>query len=236
MISSPDLSRLQQRLDYQFSDLNLLQLALTHRSFSSHNNERLEFLGDSLLNNTIAQQLFHQFPDVKEGMLSRLRSRLVKGETLAEIAREFSLSDYLILGEGEMKSGGFRRDSILADAVEAIIGAIFLDSDIDTCQTKVLQWFALRLDSLSLEDQQKDPKTQLQELLQAKKLPLPIYDVVTVDGASHEQLFTVSCRTALLKQTVSAKASSRRNAEKAVAQLILDKLHSIVEAEGGSDD
>ena len=234
MISSPDLSRLQQRLDYQFSDVNLLNLALTHRSFSSHNNERLEFLGDSLLNNTIAQQLFHQFPDVKEGMLSRLRSRLVKGVTLAEIAREFSLSDYLILGEGEMKSGGFRRDSILADAVEAIIGAIFLDSDIATCQTKVLQWFEHRLQHLSVEDPQKDPKTQLQELLQAKKLPLPLYDVVTVDGASHEQLFTVSCRIALLKETVSAKAPSRRSAEKAVAQLILDKLNSI--AEGGIDD
>jgi len=169
--------------------------------------------------------LFHQFPDVKEGMLSRLRSRLVKGITLAEIAREFSLSEYLILGEGEMKSGGFRRDSILADALEAIIGAIFLDSNIDTCQSMVLQWFASRLQNLSIDDPQKDPKTQLQELLQAKKLPLPTYDVITVDGASHEQLFTVSCYTPLLTETLSAQASSRRNAEKAVAQLILDKLN-----------
>ena len=154
--------------------------------------------------------------------MSRQRSGLVKGETLAEIAREFSLSDYLIMGQGELKSGGFRRDSILADAVEAMIGAIFLDSDIAQCKKIVLTWFETRLAGLSADDQLKDPKTQLQELLQAQKRPLPIYTVVNIDGASHEQSFTVSCEVALLDQPIQATANSRRLAEKETA---LQALH-----------
>jgi ribonuclease III len=225
VIAKPDLKQLQKRIDYQFSDESLLETALTHRSFSSTNNERLEFLGDSLLGVTISQQLFEQFPDVKEGILSRQRSRLVKGVTLAALAREFSLSDYLIMGSGELKSGGFRRDSILADTVEAIIGAIFLDSDIQQCQKVILQWFHDRLQGLSSHDQLKDPKTRLQELLQSKKKPLPTYTVANIEGASHEQRFTVDCGIALLEKTVTATAGSRRQAEQEAATTALNLLN-----------
>lgn len=225
MIAKPDLKQLQKRIDYQFSDESLLETALTHRSFSSTNNERLEFLGDSLLGVTISQQLFEQFPDVKEGILSRQRSRLVKGVTLAALAREFSLSDYLIMGSGELKSGGFRRDSILADTVEAIIGAIFLDSNIQQCQKVILQWFHDRLQGLSSHDQLKDPKTRLQELLQSKKKPLPTYTVANIEGASHEQRFTVDCGIALLETAVTATAGSRRQAEQQAATTALNLLN-----------
>ncbi len=224
MIAKPNFTQLQKRIAYKFSDESLLELALTHRSYGAENNERLEFLGDSLLGLTISEALYHQFPNVKEGILSRQRSGLVKGVTLAEIAREFSLSDYLIMGQGELKSGGFRRDSILADAVEAIIGAIFLDSDISQCKQVVLGWFASRLDKLSADDPLKDPKTELQELLQAKKKPLPSYTVVNVDGASHEQSFTVSCKLALLDHAIEATANSRRQAEKDAALQALNLL------------
>ncbi len=227
MIAKPDLKKLQACIGYQFSDESLLSLALTHRSFAPSNNERLEFLGDSLLGVTISEKLFHQFPGVKEGVLSRQRSRLVKGETLAEIAREFGLSDYLIMGAGELKSGGYRRDSILADTVEAMIGAIFLDSNMEQCQSMVLQWYDGRLKALSVDDQLKDPKTQLQELLQSKKKPLPNYTVVHVEGASHNQTFTVQCELALLSQPVTAIASSRRQAEKEAAMLALEQLQHI---------
>jgi ribonuclease III len=225
VIAKPDLKQLQKRIDYQFSDESLLETALTHRSFSPTNNERLEFLGDSLLGVTISQQLFEQFPDVKEGILSRQRSRLVKGVTLAALAREFSLSDYLIMGSGELKSGGFRRDSILADTVEAIIGAIFLDSNIQQCQKVILQWFHERLQGLSSHDQLKDPKTRLQELLQSKKKPLPTYTVANIEGASHEQRFTVDCGIALLETAVTATAGSRRQAEQQAATTALNLLN-----------
>jgi ribonuclease-3 len=224
VIAKPDFASLQRRIGYQFQQQSLLLLALTHRSFAADNNERLEFLGDSLLGMTISEQLFHQFPSVQEGILSRQRSRLVKGETLAEIAREFSLSDYLIMGPGELKSGGFRRDSILADSVEAIIGAIFLDGGIAPCKTTVLQWFDSRLQSLSINDDLKDPKTQLQELLQSKKKPLPVYTVSNIEGASHEQTFTVVCAVELLADPVQAVASSRRQAEKQAAEIALELL------------
>ncbi|MFT7388650.1 MAG: ribonuclease-3 [Candidatus Endobugula sp.] len=225
MIAKPNLKRLQQRIGYQFVNESLLETALTHRSFSSINNERLEFLGDSLLGVTISQQLFKQFPDVKEGVLSRQRSGLVKGVTLAALAREFSLSDYLIMGSGELKSGGYRRGSILADAIEAIIGAVFLDSDIQQCQEVILHWFDERLQSLSLHDQLKDPKTQLQELLQSLRKPLPAYTVVNIEGASHEQRFTVDCEVALLDNAVTATAGSRRQAEQEAATSVLKLLN-----------
>ena len=224
MIAKPNLQQLQQQISYQFTDESLLRLALTHRSFAAQNNERLEFLGDSLLGLTISNALFRAFPSMPEGVLSRQRSGLVKGVTLAEIAREFSLSDYLIMGQGELKSGGFRRDSILADTVEAIIGAIFLDSDLPQCQRIVLQWFDQRLKNISPDDELKDPKTQLQELLQAQKKPLPDYTVIHIEGASHEQSFTVSCDVALLQETVQATASSRRLAEKQAAIQALNLL------------
>lgn len=216
--------RLLTRLGCSFNDLSLFELALTHRSCGARNNERLEFLGDSILGFVIGEALYEKFPDAKEGQLSRLRSQLVKGETLAEIAREFQLGDCLNLGEGEMKSGGFRRASILADAVEAIIGAIYMDQGMVAAKDRVLQWYQLRLQGLVLADNPKDPKTELQEFLQARRAPLPEYDVVEVAGDAHAQQFTVVCRSSLLKEPTQAQASSRRAAEKLAAAAALKAL------------
>ncbi|KUJ84985.1 ribonuclease III [Microbulbifer sp. ZGT114] len=210
------LERLCLRLGHQFSRPDLLQLALTHRSAGSRNNERLEFLGDSILGFTIGAALFDKFPEGREGQLSRLRAQLVSGETLAKLAREMEIGDCLRLGEGEMKSGGFRRASILADAVEALIGAIYLDAGLEAARERVLAWFASRLENLSLETA-KDPKTRLQEWLQARQRPLPEYTVVDVSGAEHAQRFVVECRVKGLSAPVRGEASSRRSAEKLAA-------------------
>jgi len=212
------LKRLHKTLDYQFTNLDYLELALTHRSFSgSKNNERLEFLGDSILNFVIAEALYFKFPGAKEGQMSRLRASLVKGETLAKIGISWDLGDYLKLGSGELKSGGFRRESILADTVEAIIGAISLDQGREVARQKVLDWYASRLDSLTLDQVTKDPKTQLQEYLQSRKLPLPLYQVDSIVGDPHEQTFTVSCKVEALEETVSGIGNSRRSAEQNAA-------------------
>jgi ribonuclease-3 len=219
------LQELQLRLGYQFKTSALLQLALTHRSHGARNNERLEFLGDSILNFVIGEALFKRFANVREGQLSRLRSQLVKGETLAEIAREFELGECLILGEGEMKSGGNRRDSILADTVEALIGAIYTETDFETCQTLVLRWYEDRLASLTVDTTAKDSKSQLQEYLQSLRKPLPEYEVVESAGESHAQIFTIECRVVLLKQAVRAQASNRREAEKLAATEVLRLLN-----------
>ncbi|GAB1258170.1 ribonuclease III [Aurantivibrio plasticivorans] len=223
-----DLSRerLLRSLSYQFGNPQLFIQALTHRSAAPQHNERLEFLGDSLLGVFIAEYLYTKFPKAKEGQLSRLRSQLVKGETLAEIAREFELGESIILGEGELKSGGHRRASILADCTEAIIGAIYLDSDFETCKRVVLPWFASRLESIVIDKVAKDPKSTLQELLQSKGQPLPEYEVINVDGKSHEQVFTVSCKIQLLNQPKVVSASSRKQAEKLAAEAILQELNS----------
>ena len=198
--------------------------ALTHRSYGRDHNERLEFLGDSLLNAIIAEDLFKRFPDQAEGQLSRMRASLVKGDTLADMAREFDVGDCLLLGEGELKSGGFRRSSLLADALEAIIAGIYLDSDFNTCRNCVLRWFESRLEKVSLASAKKDPKSELQELLQGKGLPLPEYDIKTVQGAAHAQIFTVVCRVALLDDAVTTQGASRRGAEKAAAAEVLKRL------------
>ena len=216
--------RLLRSLGYQFCNPQLFIQALTHRSADPRHNERLEFLGDSLLGVFIAEYLYKTFPKAKEGQLSRLRSQLVKGETLAEIAKEFDLGESVILGEGELKSGGHRRGSILADCIEALIGAIYLDSNFDTCRQAVLPWFASRLDSIVIEKVSKDPKSELQELLQSKGEPLPEYDVISVEGKSHEQTFTVSCKVALLKDSKVVSASSRKQAEKLAARAVLLEL------------
>lgn len=220
------ISTLMKIIGYAFVDEGKLLLALSHRSFAFQNNERLEFLGDSLLNFFIAQALFRQFPKANEGQLSRLRASLVKGKTLAEIALEWELGQYLRLGSGELKSGGFRRESILADAVEAIIGAIYLDcGDLHQCQAIVEQWYLPRLADLSLDDNQKDSKTQLQEYLQSVKQELPIYTVLKTEGMAHEQTFTVSCKVASLEEPVVAEGSSRRMAEQDVAKQVLKTLN-----------
>src|SRR5210317_1098567 len=163
-----DTARLQRALGYEFTDPHLLSLALTHRSASGANNERLEFLGDSIVKHIIAEALYHQFPESREGDMSRMRATLVKGDTLAELARELQLGDYLQLGPGERKSGGHRRGSILADAFEAVVGAILLDAGVEQCRERVLDWFSTRLDDLSDSLVEKDPKTRLQEYLQGR--------------------------------------------------------------------
>ena len=218
------IERLSQRLGYQFKDVALLQQALTHRSFSRKNNERLEFLGDAILNCTIAQQLYDRFPKAREGQLSRLRAHLVKGETLAELGREFELGECLRLGSGELKSGGFRRDSILADAIEALIGAISLDESLDAAQRVIVQWFEQRLQELNLSDNIKDSKTRLQEFLQSRKAPLPQYSVREVSGEAHDQTFTVDCEVEGLEQPTVGAGNSRRIAEQEAARAALKAL------------
>ena len=219
-----DLAKLMRVLQYEFRDTSLLETALTHSSFGQGHNERLEFLGDSILGWVVADALYQRFPHAREDQLSRLRAGLVKGITLAEISRELNIGDYLRLGQGEMKSGGFRRDSTLADALEAIIGAIFLDSDIENCQQQVLILFASRLESLSLEDTLKDPKTLLQEFLQSRQQALPNYRILTTTGKEHEQVFNVACDVEMLNATMEGKGTSRRYAEQSAAQKALDAL------------
>ncbi len=217
-------SRLERRLGYTFNDKSLMDLALTHRSYKGANNERLEFLGDAILSFVIAEHLFHKFPSAKEGQLSRLRALLVKGVTLAKFGKAFELGDHLNLGAGELKSGGFRRDSILADAIESLIGAIYLDSDHDTCRQVVLQWYEERLDKLTLSDTEKDPKTRLQEYLQSLKKPLPVYAVLDVKGEAHDQTFSVTCEVDSLEVKTLGEGSSRRFAEQQAAKKALDLL------------
>ena len=224
MSSAPD--GLSRALGYRFDDPQLLQAAVTHRSAGSHNNERLEFLGDAVLGYIVAEWLFEQFPKATEGQLSRLRASLVKRATLAEIARQLNLGDYLLLGSGELKSGGFRRDSILADAMEAILGAIVLDSDngLEQCRACIRRLFASKVGELSPGEELKDPKTRLQELLQSRKLDLPAYDVVEVTGKAHHQRFAVECRVEAMQQCARGEGSSRRRAEQAAAKAMLDQL------------
>lgn len=213
-----------KQIEYCFKDKALLLNALTHRSVGQHNNERLEFLGDAILGMVIADELFHRFPECAEGEMSRLRASLVKGVTLSELARDLSLGDYLKLGPGELKSGGFRRDSILADAFEAILAAVYLDSDLETCRDLILRQLATRLDKASPETIGKDPKTQLQEYMQARHLPLPSYDVTDVTGKAHAQTFTVECKIED-GDIVTAVGSSRRKAEQAAASQLLEQLN-----------
>ena len=218
-----ELKRLEKRIGYEFSDFSLLKQALTHRSALGLHNERLEFLGDSILSFVISTDLYTRFPKVDEGDLSRMRATLVCGKMLSEVGREFVLSDCLILGPGELKSGGFRRDSIIADGVEAIIGAVFLDSNIDVVNKLVLSWFESRLNTIQPGIGQKDPKTRLQEHLQSRKQPLPLYEVLDVKGEAHNQQFTMSCEIEGMQQ-VQGKGTSRRKAEQVAAQTMLTAL------------
>ncbi|MCW8887886.1 MAG: ribonuclease III [Gammaproteobacteria bacterium] len=219
-----DLSLLCRQVGYQFTDIQLLQLALTHRSASKSNNERLEFLGDSILSFIISDVIYHKFPDIDEGQLSRLRAALVKGENFANMARELELGKYLKLGAGELKSGGFRRDSILADAFEALIGAVYLDSNEQQVRTLIFKLFEGQLANIDLNRAIKDPKTRLQEYLQSRRRAVPEYEVIKIEGKSHEQTFTVSCRVEDLEQPVTATGSSRRKAEQAVAEKVLELI------------
>lgn len=219
-----DLDRLQRKLGYQFTQIGLLKQALTHRSADSKHNERFEFLGDSILNFIIGEALFHQFGRVDEGDLSRMRATLVREQTLAVHARRFGLGEYMRLGPGELKSGGFRRDSILADCVEAIIGAMYLDSNFETVVGVVRAWYHDDLANIKPGENQKDPKTRLQEYLQGKHLPLPSYEVVAIEGEDHNQSFKVRCDVESLAMTALGLGQSRRKAEQAAAEQILAQV------------
>ncbi|MBM4200206.1 MAG: ribonuclease III [Gammaproteobacteria bacterium] len=215
---------LAQKLALRFADIRLLRSALTHRSAGGINNERLEFLGDSVVGFVIAQALYERFPEADEGVLSRLRAALVNQTSLAQIARKLELGDYLILGTGELRSGGFRRDSILSDAFEAVIGAVFTDQGYQTCRDLVLRLFAESFDRLTVADWKKDPKTQLQELMQAKGLDLPEYRLLSLTGRPHDQSFIVECRIALSVEPSTGTGSSRKRAEQQAAQQMLRQL------------
>ncbi len=215
----------RQRLGYGFNDPGLLQLALTHRSASGLNNERLEFLGDAVLGLVIAKALYERRPDAAEGLMSRLRARLVRGETLAELSREIGIRDYLRLGSGELRSGGFQRASTLANAFEALLGAIYLDGGLPSAERVVLSVYAKRLADLPADDELADPKTRLQEWLQARGLRPPVYAVTTVAGAAHAQVFEVTCLIDELGRIFGGHGASRRLAEQDAAERALTELH-----------
>jgi ribonuclease-3 len=219
-----DPQHLARALGLYFNRPELFTAALTHRSMGANNNERLEFLGDSILGFVIAQKLYDAFPDASEGVLSRLRASLVNQDSLAELARKHHIGDYLILGSGELKSGGFRRDSILSDALEAIIGALFKDQGIDACQTWILNLFAEKLKELTADNWKKDPKTQLQELMQSRGVELPEYQLVTMTGLPHAQSFKITCRTRLTDTVCIGSGGSRKKAEQSAAEQMLALL------------
>ncbi len=219
-------AKLVNKLNYQFNNPALLELALTHRSASSSNNERLEYLGDAVLGFVIADLLYQKFNDAPEGVLTRLRASLVKKESLASLAKKMDLGDFLKLGPGEMKSGGWRRDSILSNTLEAVIGAIYLDSDFDKCRIFIQKVYAEVVDELSLNDTAKDSKTELQEYLQARKLTVPLYHVIAEEGEAHKKTFTVECQIDGLTESISAKGGSKRIAEQSAAHKVLVYLQS----------
>jgi ribonuclease-3 len=217
-----NLQLLQARLGYTFREAGLLQQALTHRSHSSVHNERLEFLGDSILNCVVASVLYERFDALDEGDLSRLRANLVKQQSLYEIAQKLELSQFLRLGEGELKSGGFRRPSILADTLEALLGAIYLDAGFDAARDVIRAFYIPILDTVDPRTLGKDAKTLLQEFLQSKKISLPTYNVVATHGAAHSQEFEIECLVPKLGIQVFGRGGSRRAGEQAAARLALD--------------
>ncbi len=224
MVRSKAIETLLKKLEYSFVDISLLEEALTHRSYSSRNNERLEFLGDGILNFVIAHELFKSYPDVQEGDLSRLRANLVNKDSLAEIAGHLKLGDVILLGSGELKSGGFRRPSILADAVESIFGAVYCDSGFEPCRELIIRLYASRLSSSMDLQSLKDPKTQLQELLQSRHFSLPDYQVTNIKGQAHAQVFHVKCSIEKMNIAVTGEGKSRRKAEQIAASKAILKV------------
>lgn len=221
------LAKLTTALGYRFQQEALLRQALTHRSHSAQHYERLEFLGDSVLNCSIARALYDAFPQQPEGNLSRMRANLVKQDTLAGIAVQLNLGDYLRMGEGELKSGGFRRPSILADALESIIGAIFLEAGFEEARATVLRLFAPTIAAIDPNVSGKDAKTQLQEWLQGRRHPLPDYQLIDTRGEAHDQVFVVSCYIPALKMTATGQGKSRRAAEQEAAMAVLKQVGAI---------
>lgn len=216
-----NLQKLQKQIGYEFQNQALVNQALTHRSYSSKNNERFEFVGDSILNYSVAKMLFDVFPNLTEGELSRLRANQVNQDALAEIAQQLNLGSVLFLGEGELKSGGFRRPSILADALEALFAAVSFDSDFLRAEAVVRHLFKDRIQHIDLRDQWKDAKTLLQEALQARRFMLPKYRIEHQTGGAHEQIFTVQCDLGELAYITRGEGGSRRQAEQQAAKLAL---------------
>ena len=217
-------SALCRKLGYEFKQPQLLQRALTHRSYAAEHNERLEFLGDAILGCVIAKHLYSNYPQLSEGELSRLRSNLVREETLATLARQLDLGSQLKLGEGELKSGGFRRPSILADVLEALFGAILLDSGFAAAEQAVLNLYVPYLEKMDVQKLGKDAKTLLQEYLQGKHMPLPAYSVIDMQGEAHAQSFEVECVIPSLKISARGSGTTRRNAEQQAAQAAYQQL------------
>ncbi len=224
---SGDISRLEAALDHRFREQALLRQALTHRSFGMPHNERLEFLGDSILNAVTAWLLFDAFPERSEGELSRLRASLVKKETLAELAADLGLSEYLRLGDGEARSGGYQRPSILADTLEALFAAICLDADFETAKKSVARLIGPRIAVIDPETHGKDSKTRLQEWLQAQRLALPEYQIVSQHGEAHDQHFVIACRIPALDVLCQGEGGSRRAAEQVAATRALAQLPAV---------
>lgn len=222
-MTKPLLTELQKNLGYEFKEASLLDRALTHRSASPLNNERFEFFGDSILGVVVSEYLFHQFPKASEGQLTRLRAKLVKKESLSIIAKKFSIETYVTLGQGEKHTGGAQRASIQADAIEAIIAAIYLESGIEKVKECIYEWYQDIFAGLTLKDEIKDPKTQLQEYLQGKRQDLPVYQVVECQGPQHEQNFTVSCDVSGFDKQIG-KGKTRRAAEQESAQKMLEVI------------
>jgi ribonuclease III len=220
------LTTLNDRIAYQFSNPALLQQALCHRSAGKPHNERLEFLGDAVLGFVVSELLYRRFPSASEGELSRLRSQLVQRSTLADMARDLRLGEALKLGPGELKSGGAQRESILADAMEALVSALYLDGGLDLCSAKLAQWLGPRLTGVPTAEAAKDAKTRLQEWLQAAKQPLPVYSVASISGSDHQQFFTIMCQVARLPHPVIGTGASRKEAEQVAATLALQQLES----------
>ncbi len=218
------LSNLEKAINYKFQDEVFLETALTHRSIGHGNNERLEYLGDAALGFIIADAIYQKFPQATEGELTRLRASLVKGETLAKLGRDLALGDYIKLGPGEMKSGGWRRDSILANTLEAIIGAVYLDADMEVCRKCVISLYYQLLSDVSPDKLSKDPKTTLQELLQSRRLELPAYQVLSENGNAHERIFNVECTIIEPDISVYAEGRSKRLAEQSAAEKALFEL------------
>jgi ribonuclease-3 len=217
---------LQARLGHRFRDARLLAQALTHRSHSTPHNERLEFLGDGILNCIVAAELYARFDGLREGELSRLRASLVREQRLHELAASLALGDYLRLGEGELKSGGFRRPSILADALEALVGAVYLDAGFDVAREVVVRLYRPILETLDAKGADKDPKTRLQEWLQSRKYALPQYSVIATSGAAHDQRFEVECVVRELDVRAVGSGTSRRIAEQEAARMAFERLQA----------
>lgn len=213
-----------RKLGYKFINSKLLQTALTHRSSGNENNERLEFLGDSIVNFVIAEALYHQFPRAQEGDLSRWRATLINRESLGHVARGFDLGRYLILGPGELKSGGSERLSILSCGMEAIIGALFLDGGFEVVRSCILKWYEPSLSAMTKSSSLKDPKTTLQEYLQSRHMPLPLYQVESIQGEAHQQTFVVSCIIESMHKQTLGTGTSRRRAEQDAAEAMLGSI------------